>query len=109
MTVTPQVGFNLTPNNLFYTSNGEDMYGPDLETQQLMRNVIKGRTNVSLGFGLGYQFLNMIYVDARYYLGVSDIIETMPNNYNFKEVKNNSWGVQLTVGWAIVSTGSRNK
>lgn len=103
LSVTPQVGFNLTADNLFYRSNGEDLYGPDLETQQLMRNVIKGRTHVSTSFGLGYQFLNRIYIDARYQLGLSDMIETMPNSYRFAESRNKMNGFQLTIGYTIFS------
>jgi hypothetical protein len=101
LSITPQIGFNLTPSNLYYTSNGEDQYGPDLQTQQLMRNVIKGRTNVTLAFGLGYQFWNRFYVDARYYLGLSDMIETHVNSYGFKETVNFTNGFQFTVGYAF--------
>ena len=39
----PRVGFNLTPGGLFYTSNGEDLFGPDIRIQQQMRDVLKGR------------------------------------------------------------------
>lgn len=102
LSATPQIGFNLSPNSLFYVSNGESTYGPDLETQQLMRTAIKGRNNVSLGLGLGYQFLNRIYVDARYYFGISDMIETLPNNYRFVENTNLANTVQFTVGYTIL-------
>jgi hypothetical protein len=101
LSATPQVGFNLTPESLFYSSNKEDLYGSDLETQQLMRNVIKGRTNVSIALGLGYQFCNRIYVDARYNLGITDMMETMPNSYRYIENSNKSNGFQLTVGYAF--------
>ena len=102
VSATPQVGFNITPNNLFYTSNGEDIYGPDLETQQLMRTAIKGKSNVSIGLGLGYQFLNRIYIEARYYFGVSDMIETLPNSYRFIENTNIANTVQFTIGYTIL-------
>jgi len=98
---TPQVGFNLTANRLFFTSNGEAQFGPDLETQQLMRNVLKGRPNVTLGFGLGYQFWNIFYVSARYNLGLSDVIETFANSYGFVETANLSHSFQVTLGVAI--------
>ena len=101
LSVTPQVGYHLTPNRLFYTSNFGEEFGDDLQSQQLKRNVIKGRTNVSLGLGLGYQFLNRFYVDFRYNLGLSDMIETLSNSYGFVENTNFSNGLQLTIGWAI--------
>jgi len=107
LSVSPQVGFPLTPNKLQYISNGEDMYGPDMETQQLMSNVIKGSTCVSIGFGLGYQFLNKIYIDARYCLGINDMIETLPNSYRFAEVRNTINSVQFTIGYAFSISKNR--
>ena len=101
LSVTPQVGFNLNPGNLRYWSNDQDRFGPDLQTQQLLRGVIKGRTNVTLSFGLGYQFWNRFYVDVRYYLGLSDMIETLHNNFGFAETVNLSNGFQVTLGFAI--------
>jgi len=101
LNIIPQAGFNLTPEKLAYESNGENEYGSDLDTQQLMRNVIKGRTNVSLGFGLGYQFFNMIYLDVRYCLGISDMIETMPNSYRFAENRNTANSFLFTLGYTI--------
>jgi hypothetical protein len=102
LSVTPQVGFNLTPDELFYKSNGGAQHGSDLETQRIMRTVIKGRTNVSLGLGLGYQFWNRIYVDVRYNLGLSDMIETLSNGFGFSETKNKTSGFQFTVGYTIL-------
>ena len=101
LSVTPQVGFNLTSNRLVYTSNGEAQFGPDLQTQQLMQNVIKGRPNVTLSFGLGYQFLNRFYITARYYMGLSDVIETLANSFGYVENVNLSNGFQVSVGWAL--------
>jgi hypothetical protein len=99
--LTPQLGINLTQDDLFYTSNGEATYGPDSETQLLMRNVLKGRPVVSMGFGLGYQFKNKWYLDMRYSLGLSDVIETLPNSYNFIDTKNTSTGIQVTLGYGF--------
>jgi len=36
----PRMGFNLTPGALYYTSNGEDLFGPDIRIQQQMRDVL---------------------------------------------------------------------
>lgn len=97
----PRIGFNLTPGDLFYTSNGELLYGPDIRIQQQMRDVLKGRTNFSLGVSLGYEFSNGISIDARFYYGVSDVMETEVNNFHFIENTNASRVLQITLGYAI--------
>jgi len=97
----PRIGFNLTPEKIFYTSNGEDLFGPDIRIQQQMRDVLKGRTNVCLGVGAGYEFSNGLSVDARYYYGISDVMETEVNNFHFIENSNASRIIQITIGYAL--------
>lgn len=97
----PRLGFNLTPGALYYTSNGEDLYGPDIRIQQQMRDVLKGRMNVSLGISVGYEFPFGLSVDARYYYGMNDIMETEVNNFHFIENNNASRVIQITLGYAI--------
>ena len=97
----PRIGFNLTPGGLYYTSNGEDLFGPDIRIQQQMRDVLKGRANFSLGVSAGYEFSNGISIDARYYYGISDVMETEVNNFHFIENKNASRVLQITLGYAI--------
>jgi len=96
-----RLGFNLTPGNLYYTSNGEALYGPDIRIQQQMRDVLKGRTDFSMGIGLGFELNNGITFDARYYYGLRDVIETEVNNFNFIENKNLGRSVQFTIGYII--------
>jgi hypothetical protein len=97
----PRIGFNLTPGGLYYTSNGEALYGPDIRIQQQMRDVIKGRTNFALGISLGYELANGLSLDARYYFGMNDVIETEINNFHFIENRNMSRTIQVTIGYAI--------
>lgn len=99
--VGPRIGFNLNPGGLYYSSNGEDQFGPDIRIQQQMRDVLKGRTNVSLGLSAGYEFSFGISLDIRLYYGVSDVLETEVNNFHFIENKNESRTFQLTIGYAI--------
>jgi hypothetical protein len=99
--IGPRIGFNLTPGGLFYTSNGEALYGPDIRIQQQMRDVLKGRTNFAVGVSLGYELANGLSIDARYYFGISDVIETEVNNFHFIENKNSGRILQLTIGYAI--------
>jgi hypothetical protein len=109
MSFGPRFGFNLTPEALYYTSNGEATYGSDIRIQQQMRDVLKGRANFSLGVGLGYEFDNGLSLDARYYFGVSDLVETQVNNFNFIENSNRSHSLQLTLGFVFPYDGGSGK
>lgn len=99
--VGSRLGFNILPNNLFYSSNGEELFGPDIRIQQQMRDVLKGRPNFSLGIGIGYEFNIGLNMDLRFYNGFSDVVETEVNNFNFIENKNLSRSFQFTVGYTI--------
>jgi hypothetical protein len=96
-----RLGFNITPGALYYKSNGELRYGPDIRIQQQMRDVLKGRTNFAIGIGAGYELGNGITIDARYYYGLSDLMETEVNNFNFIENKNSGQSFQITIGYII--------
>ncbi|MBS0012320.1 MAG: outer membrane beta-barrel protein [Bacteroidales bacterium] len=97
----PRLGFILTPGGLYYTSNGEDLYGPDIRIQQQMRDVLKGKNNICLGISTGYEFSFGLSVDVRFYYGLSDVMETEVNNFNFIENNNNSRIIQITLGYAL--------
>lgn len=97
----PKIGFNLTPGALYYTSNGEALFGPDIRIQQQMRDVLKGRTNFCLGLSVGYDFTFGLSIDVRYYYGISDVMETEVNNFHFIENNNASRVIQVTLGYAI--------
>jgi len=99
--IGPRIGFNLSPGDIFYTSNGEDLFGPDIRIQQQMRDVLTGRTNFSVGVSAGYEFNFGLSLDGRYYYGISDVIETSVNNFHFIENHNNSLVLQFTIGYAL--------
>jgi hypothetical protein len=99
--IGPRIGFNLTPDALFYSSNGEDIYGPDIRHQQDLRDVLKGRSNFSVGINIGYEFNNGISLDIRYYNGFSDVMETYVNNHHLIETKNAGRTFQFTLGYAL--------
>ena len=53
----PQIGINLSPENIVYTSGGPGKlpaFGTDLQQQQQIRNVLKGKNNFGINFHLGY-------------------------------------------------------
>jgi hypothetical protein len=99
--IGPRIGFNLTPGALYYTSNGEARFGPDIRIQQQMRDVLKGRSNFSLGVCMGYEFPMGLILDARYYYGFSDVLETEVNNFHFIENKNTGRFFQFAVGYVL--------
>jgi len=111
----PRIGFVLNPSALNYTSNGSELgYGPDITEQQNLRSVLKGRMDVSIGVGLAYEFsiskigLYGMSIEAMYYFGVSDVIETQVNSYNFVEKSNFSNSIQLTIGYTLDMTMPRS-
>lgn len=99
----PQVGFNVTPQNIKYTSGGSGRlaaFGSDLEQQQQLRNVLKGKNDFGFVCGLGYEFRKFgLTVDARYQLTLTDAVETQANSYNFIENKNTKTSFQFSIGW----------
>lgn len=97
----PRLGFNLTPGALYYSSNGEDLFGPDIRIQQQMRDVLKGRNNFCVGLSAGYEFSFGLSLDVRFYYGISDVVETEVNNFNFIENTNSSLAYQISLGYAI--------
>ena len=101
--VGAQLGFTLASQNIMYTSGGPGRlpdWGTDLQQQQQLRNVLKGKTNFGFNLNLGYEFRKFgLTVDARYYMGLTDVVETQSNSYNFIENKNSNTAFQFCVGW----------
>ena len=106
--VGPQLGFNIAPENIIYTSGGTGKlpaFGTDLEQQQQISNVLKGKNNFGVLFHAGYDIPNIgLNIAFSYLLGLSDGVETLPNAYNFIENKNTNKTLQVTLGWELFST-----
>lgn len=96
----PQVGINIANSNLSYVSNMPEL-GPDLQIEQSLKEVLKGKTDFSIMAGFGYDFEFGLVLEARYKLGLADVIETQSNGFNFIENDNFSRGFQFTIGYAI--------
>ncbi len=97
--VGPQLGFNLSPDNIVF----HDYLYPEnnIEVQQQMRDSSYGRTNFQLMFDLGYEWDFGLMINARYNLGFSDVIRTDNNYLNWRENKNTSSTFQFSVGYAF--------
>jgi hypothetical protein len=95
-----QVAFNVAKDRIRYTSNMPEL-GPDLQIQQSLREVLTGSNDINLLIQGGYDFPFGLMVEARYVLGLKDVIETRANGFNFIENVNRSHGIQVTLGWLI--------
>lgn len=106
-----RIGFNINPNNLKYTSNGQSLninppLDSDIKVEQGMRQVLKGKNNIAAGIILGYESPKGWLVDLSYHYGLNDAIETQTNSVNFIENTNNTHSIQLTIGWLFSFKGS---
>ncbi len=96
----PTLGLNLTRTSLTYKSNMPEL-GPDLQIQQSLREVLKGKNNFSLSGGIGYDAEMGLGIEFRYNLGVVDVLETQANGFFFIENDNLSNSIQVTVTYLI--------
>ena len=101
----PKVSFLLNRDKLFYKSN-HPLLGPDLQIQDNLRQVLHGRIQFLAGIALGYDLPigdKIISLDMRYYLSPSDVMETLPNGYGFRETHNQQTSFELSVGFLIIN------
>lgn len=100
--VGAQLGINIAPENISYVSN-KPFLGPDLQIQQNLRGVLKGKTDLSVALGLGYELTGKtpLIFEARANLGFVDTVETLANGYNFIENPNRSISFQATIGYVF--------
>ena len=98
--VGPQLGIIINRSSLTYTSNQPD-FGPDLQIQQSLREVLKGNNHVGIVLGAGYDTPLGLNINARWVYGLSDAIETQANGFYFIENKNPSSSFQVTIGYHI--------
>ncbi|MBC6995661.1 porin family protein [Neolewinella lacunae] len=98
--VGAQVAFNVATDKLTYLSNMPEL-GPDLQIQQSLREVLVGSNDINVLLQAGYDFPFGLMVEARYVLGLKDVLETRANGFNFIENTNRSSGFQITLGWLI--------
>jgi hypothetical protein len=98
--VGPEIGFNVASTNIDYTSNMPEL-GPDLQITQSLREVLKGKNDIGILLGVGYDFEFGLMIELQYRMGLTDVIETQANGFNFIENPNKTSTIQFTVGYAI--------
>jgi hypothetical protein len=97
-----QMGFNIANNKIKYSSNQPEL-GPDLQIQQGLREVLRGNNDFTLPLGIGYEFGEdfPLVIEARFNLGLGDVLRTQANGFGFIETPNKSRSLLLTIGYAL--------
>jgi hypothetical protein len=96
----PFLGLNVASRNIKYRSWGEGKepaFGTDLQQEQQLRNVLRGKNNFGLALDLAWDINNVVKVGARYYWSATNAVETQANSYNFIPAKNNNTVWEFTV------------
>lgn len=104
-----EAGLNVGSENIKYQSWGLGVlpeFGTDLEQQQQLRNVLKGRSLLNFMGGLSYRFPgykkgSRFSIGTHFVYSASDAVETQANSYDFTENRNNNYRVQFTLGFSF--------
>ncbi|GHT25976.1 hypothetical protein FACS189430_12520 [Bacteroidia bacterium] len=104
----PRLGFAVNPAAVKFSSNNR-AYGEDNDIEQGFKNVLKGRTDFNIGAGLAYESKFGFGLEAMYFFGVGDVIETLTNSYDFIENTNRSRSIQLTLTYTLDLRGDGKK
>ena len=102
----PFLGLNVATRNIKYTSWGEgkeEAFGTDLQQQQQLRNVLRGKNNFGLAVDAAYDINKAIKISGRYYWSATSTVETQANSYNFITAKNNNSVFEFSVGVSLES------
>ena len=100
----PFLGINVATRNIKYSSWGagkEEAFGTDLQQQQQLRNVLRGKNNFGLCVDATYDVLEYLKVGARYYWSATNTVETQANSYNFITAKNTNTVIEFSVSFGM--------
>jgi hypothetical protein len=87
----PFFGINVATRNIKYKSWGAgklDAFGTDLQQEQQLRNVLRGKNNFGLALDATYDINDIIKIGGRWYWSATNAVETQSNSYNFIPAKN---------------------
>lgn len=99
------IGACLNPSSGITYQSSTGSVARNMQTQQHISQALKGRTNITAALLMGYEFKFGLSIEGACYFGLTDVIETMVNPYNFIESRNNTRSIQFTIGWAISKEG----
>ena len=96
------VAFPFVSRNIDYLTNRNSFYQQvDNLTRYHLRNSLKKRPQLLPTIHAGYLLSNGIQFGLVYSYGITDLIETLPNDYSYNEIKNNTHFVSFTVAYSI--------
>lgn len=96
------VAFPFVSRNIDYSTNRNTFYQQvDNLTRYHLRNSLKKRPQLLPTIHAGYQLDNGIQFGLEYSYGITDLMETLPNDYSYNEIKNNTHFVSFTVAYNI--------
>ncbi|MEO5562393.1 MAG: outer membrane beta-barrel protein [Chitinophagaceae bacterium] len=87
----PFFGINVATRNITYRSWGAgklDAFGTDLQQEQQLKNVLRGKNNFGLALDMGWDINDIVKVGGRWYWSGTNTVETQSNSYNFIPAKN---------------------
>mgnify|MGYP003521171783 CR=1 FL=1 len=96
-------GLNLNPKNgIKYTSNLYENYLEYDNDKQIVTNQsFSGMNDWFAGINLGYEFYSGLVIELNYKAGLSDIINTKSNKYDFRNSFNNTQQISLLIGYSL--------
>ncbi len=103
--VGTNMGFCLNSSSGIAYQSSTGSLAQDMQSEEHIRQALKGRANVSGGAVLGYEFRFGLSVQASYLYGFTDLMETGVNPYKFSEARNNARTLQVAVSWAVSRKG----
>jgi hypothetical protein len=99
-----QYGLNATENQITFKSQSSPGYQPafgtDLEQQQQLRNVLKGKDEFGLVGSIGATFKEF-GLEARGHLGTKNVVDVEDNSYNFVPQHCITYAVELLVSYRL--------
>lgn len=96
----PFLGINVASRNIKYTSWGagkEAAFGTDLQQEQQLRNVLRGKNNFGLVVDAAWDINKLVKIGGRYYWSGTNTVETQSNSYNFIPAKNTNTVFEFSV------------
>ncbi len=106
--VGPSISFNISSDNIKYTSNTKDVFAnsnayfvPDSNVQKVLKESLTGKNYFSGIFSLGYEFNSNFFVGARYTLGITDALLTEENGQRYIENNNKTNSISLYFGYSF--------
>lgn len=111
----PYFSFNLSKDNLTYTSNGGELmsqtevyFEPDAVVQKTLKESFTGKDYFHLAFALGYELGNGLSIGARYQMGFADAMETLDNGHRFRNTPNKVGAISLHIGYRFSFDSQNN-